>query len=74
MTTARAKPPERVSIDDIRGSLRALAAPIDAGVAQKRDRARVAGVVAVAAVVVVAYWLGRRAGRRRQTILEIRRI
>lgn len=71
---AATPPSEPVTIDDIRASLRRVTSPIKQSVDTQRERARVAAAVGVAAVVLVAFWLGRRSGRRHQTILEIRRV
>ena len=65
---------QRVTRDDIEAKLRELQGEVDSGV----ERAKVptiaiaAGVVAV--TIIASYWLGRRRGRRRQLILEIKRI
>ena len=69
-----AAPPARVSRDDIEAKLRELRGEVD----DRADAAKapVAAIALGAAVltVVVAYWFGRRAGRKRRMVLEIRRI
>jgi hypothetical protein len=61
-----------------RADLEAKLRDITGDVSDAVDAARGIGVaVAVGAsvlLVVTAYWLGRRKGRRRKTVLEIRRI
>jgi hypothetical protein len=61
-----------------RADLEAKLRDITGDVADTVDKARGIGVaVAVGAgaiFVVTAYWLGRRKGRKRKTVLEIRRI
>jgi hypothetical protein len=68
------EPPETVSLSDVEGKLRELGGSAQATVTEAARPALgaivVAGVVAVAAV----YLLGRRRGRRRASVLEIRRI
>lgn len=65
---------KRVTRDDIEAKLRELQGEVDTGVERAKVPAIaiVAGVVAV--TVIASYWLGRRRGRRRQLILEIKRI
>jgi hypothetical protein len=67
-------PAKRVTRDDIEAKLRELQSEVDSGVERAKvpTVAIVAGVVAV--TVIASYWLGRRRGRRRQLILEIKRI
>jgi hypothetical protein len=67
-------PPARVSRDDIEAKLRELRGEVDDRT--EAAKAPVAAIALGAAVltVVVAYWLGRRAGRKRRMVLEIRRI
>jgi hypothetical protein len=64
----------RITREDIEAKLR----DITGDVSDTVDAARGIGVaVAVGAgvlLVVTAYWLGRRKGKRRRTVLEIRRI
>ena len=67
-------PSDPISRDDIEAKLRELRGDVD----ERVEAARVPGIaIAVGIVVgavVVSYWLGRRRGRRKQTVLEIRRI
>ena len=60
-----AVPDRKITKDDIQSKLRELQGEVD----QRTDAAK-APVLAIAA----AYVLGRRKGRRRQTVFEIRRI
>lgn len=59
---------------DIEAKFRELAAEADLIEDEFRDYAVLVAVVAVAAVVVVAFALGRRKGRRSRTVVEIRRV
>jgi hypothetical protein len=72
--SATASTDKRVTRDDIEAKLRELQGEVDTGVERAKVPAIaiVAGVVAV--TVIASYWLGRRRGRRRQLILEIKRI
>jgi len=64
---------ERVSRQDIENKLRALQGDVQGKVDDRRSSLMVvAGGVGIA-LVVVFFLLGRRSGRRRSTIVEVRR-
>jgi hypothetical protein len=72
MTTVDSARP--ITRDDIEAKLRQIQDSTEAG----KDAARGAGMAGVVAggllLVVLAYLLGRRRGRKRRTVVEIRRI
>lgn len=65
---------KRITKADIQAKLEELRGDIDQGVDQARNVTKVVGAVAVGVIVVAAFLYGRRRGRRRQTIVEIRRV
>jgi hypothetical protein len=69
-----AAPDRKITRDDIESKLR----EIQGDVGQRADAAKVPAIAIAVGVAVVtiaaAYFLGRRKGKRRQTVLEIRRI
>jgi len=69
-----ATPDRKITRDDIEAKLR----EIQGDVGQRADAAKVPAIAIAVGVAVVtiaaAYFLGRRKGKRRQTVLEIRRI
>jgi hypothetical protein len=69
-----AAPDRKITRDDIESKLREL----QGEVGQRAEAAKVPAIAVAVGVVVVAiataYLLGRRKGKRRQTVLEIRRI
>jgi len=65
---------DRITRSDIEDKLRELRGEIDDQVEAVKVPAIAIAVGAAVAAVVVAYWFGRRRGRRKQTVLEIRRI
>ncbi|HEX4775763.1 MAG TPA: hypothetical protein VFW74_03230 [Acidimicrobiia bacterium] len=67
-------PPKHITRDDIESKLEELRGGVDEGVDQARNIGMIVGVVAVGVIVVGAFLLGRRRGRKRQTIVEIRRV
>ena len=66
-----------ITKDDIRAKLQDIAGEVDAAKEQAygyRDYALMAGAALVVGVVVVAYLMGKRKGKKRRTVVEIRRI
>ena len=67
-------PPEKITRDDIEAKLRELRGEVDERVEQTKSTAVTIAVGVAVATVVIAFWLGSRRGRKRQTVLEIRRL
>jgi hypothetical protein len=65
---------ERVSPKDIETKLRQIRGQFERTTESARSGLVTAGVVGAVALVTVAYVLGRRRGRRRSTVVEIRRV
>lgn len=65
---------ERITPEDIESKLRELRGEVTETAASAREALIAAGVLVGAAVVGLAYWLGRRRGRRSTTVVEIRRV
>lgn len=65
---------ERITRDDLAAKLREL----EGGAREQAESAKgtivAAGVVAVVVLLLLAFLLGRRAGKQRSTIVEIRRV
>jgi hypothetical protein len=74
MSAKQQEAPKKVTRDDIESKLRELRGEVD----ERTDAAKVPAIaIAVGAVVltvVAAYWFGKRRGKKRQMVLEIRRI
>ncbi len=64
---------EQISRDDLENKFRALQADILGRAEDRKQSMITAGSVAAGAVVLVAYLLGRRTGRRRAGRVEFRR-
>ena len=65
---------ERITRDDIEASLRGIQTGVQGQVRSKQQKIiRGAGLAAVVLVVLI-FVLGRRSGRKRSTIVEIRRV
>ena len=71
MTT---KPGERITKADIEAKLAEIGGEVDGQVANTKQLAITAGVVAVAFVLALTFVLGRRRGKKLTTIVEIRRV
>ncbi len=61
-----------ISHDDIEQKFRELQGEVD--IVTDDVRSYAASIGAVVVVVVAAFWLGRRRGRKTQTVVEIRRV
>jgi hypothetical protein len=72
MSSAQAE--ERVSPQDIETKLRQIRGQFEHTTESARSGLVAAGVVGAVVLVTVAYVLGRRRGRRRSTVVEIRRV
>jgi hypothetical protein len=66
-------PGGRITPEDIRTSAEDLAGGVEGDVQAVRPLMTYVAVGAGLLVVMAAFWLGRRSGRRRSTVVEIRR-
>ncbi len=65
---------ERVTRDDIENRLRELRGEVDTAASSAKGSIIVIGAVAAVAILGAAYLLGKRKGRRRTTVVEVRRV
>ena len=63
-----------ITREDLEAELRATVGDPDGTVAAARPRLAAAGIAVGVVVVVAVYLAGRRAGRLRSTVVEVRRI
>lgn len=66
--------PKPITRTDIEDKFRELQGEVDLVADDVRSYAATVGLVVVVTVVVVAFWLGRRRGKKTKTVVEIRRI
>ncbi|MGO9659943.1 MAG: E3 binding domain-containing protein [Acidimicrobiales bacterium] len=66
-------PDGRITPDDIRAKAEELAGGVESQVQSARPLLMYAAVGGALLVTLAAFWLGRRSGRRRSTVVEIRR-
>jgi hypothetical protein len=67
-------PGQRVTRDDIEQKLREITGEVSDEVDTARNIAVTVGIAGVVLIVVLAFLLGRRRGKKRTTIVEVRRI
>lgn len=67
-------PEKKVSRADIEAKLQELRGEVDTTVDEVKVPAIAVAVGVVVVTIVLAYWFGRRKGRKSRTVLEIRRI
>lgn len=67
-------PEKKISRDDIEAKFRELRGDVDERVEQAKMPAVAIGVAVVVVTIIATYWLGKRRGKKRQMVLEIRRI
>jgi hypothetical protein len=67
-------PDGRITADDIKTRAQELVAGVEGQVRSKLPVLTAAAAGVVVAVAVAAFLLGRRSGRRRSTVVEIRRV
>ncbi|MGD0882473.1 MAG: hypothetical protein ABSB09_12980 [Acidimicrobiales bacterium] len=65
---------ERITRDQIEAKLREMTGGVSEEVEGVRSQAMAVGLAVVVVSVAVVYLIGRRRGRRRSTIVEVRRI
>jgi hypothetical protein len=64
----------RVTLDDVEAKFRELKGEANEVATRAQPAASAAAVVLAAGLLLLVYLIGRRKGRRRATVLEIRRI
>ncbi len=68
------KPDEKITRDDIKAKLRQLRGEVDERVEEVKVPAIAIAVGVTVLTIVAAYWFGKRKGKKRQMVLEIKRI
>lgn len=63
-----------ITRDDIEAKLRQIQHGAEAGAEAARGAGFAGGIVVTVLLVLVAYWFGKRRGKKRRTVVEIMRI
>jgi hypothetical protein len=71
---ATSRPDHPVTRADIEAKLREIRGEVDTTAGEAKSYALTAGIVAAVVLIGGAYLLGRRRGRKRTTVVEIRRV
>lgn len=71
---ATKNPPDPITRADLEAKFRELEGDVSEQVASARSTAITAGVILAVLLLVVAFLLGTRKGRKRSTVVEIRRV
>jgi hypothetical protein len=66
-------PTGHISKSDVEAKLRALQGGVEDSLQSRRQQILAGGAAIVALVLIVTFLLGRRAGRRKSAVIEIRR-
>jgi len=64
----------RITRDDLEAKLRSMAGEVDDTVESARPKLVSGAVAGLLVAVLVAYLLGRRSGRKRSAVIEIRKV
>jgi hypothetical protein len=67
-------PDRKITRDDIEAKFRELRGDVDERVDEVKMPAAAVAAAIVVVSIVAAYWFGKRRGKKRQMVLEIRRI
>jgi hypothetical protein len=67
-------PTERITRDQIEAKFRELTGGVDEEISSARSQAVTVGLAIGVVVVAVIFLIGRRSGRRRSAVVEVRRI
>jgi len=65
---------DKITRDQLEAKFREMTGGVSEEVAEVRSQAMAIGLAVVVASVAIVYLIGRRRGRRRSTIVEVRRI
>jgi hypothetical protein len=72
--TTTLDPTRKITRDDIESKLRELQGEVDENITSAKSVAVPLAIGAGVVLVLLAYFLGRRKGRKRQLVLEIKRV
>jgi hypothetical protein len=74
MRASQHVPSGRITKGDIEAKLRAVQGGVEESIQSRRQKIIAGGVAAAVLMLIITFLLGKRAGRAKNTIVEIRRI
>ena len=73
MNASDAAPPGRITKRDIEDRLRTVAGGVEESIQTRRQKIIAGGVAVAVLMLLISYLIGRRVGRSKSTVVEIRR-
>ena len=71
---SQSETPSKITPEDLEGKLRAFQGDVQAKVESKRNTLVTAGAAGVTVLLIIFFLMGKRAGKKKTTLVEIRRI
>lgn len=66
--------PSKITPEDLEGKLRAFQGDVQSKVESKRNTLVMAGAAGVTVLLIIFFLMGKRSGKKKTTLVEIRRI
>jgi hypothetical protein len=73
MRAAQHTPPGRITKSDIEAKLRAVQGGVEESIASRRQKIIAGGVAVAVLLLLISYLLGRRVGRSKSAVIEVKR-
>jgi hypothetical protein len=73
MSASRTTPPGRVTKADVEQKLRTMVGGVEESIASRRQIIIAGGVAVTVLVLIISFLLGRRVGRSKSAVIEVRR-
>jgi hypothetical protein len=73
MTASRQSPSGKVTKADIEQKLRTVVGGVEESIASRRQKIIAGGVAAAVLLLLISYLLGRRVGKAKSAVIEVRR-
>jgi hypothetical protein len=71
---SKSETPSKITPEDLEGKLRAFQGGVQAKVESKRNTLVMAGAAGVTVLLIIFFLMGKRSGKKKTTLVEIRRI
>lgn len=71
---SKTETPSKITPEDLEGKLRAFQGDVQSKVESKRNTLAMAGAAGLAVLLIFFFVMGKRAGKKKTTLVEIRRI